>query len=58
MTRSQIAGMYVVLILGFGLGALLIAIPLANLAAENIGGGMAEWLNFHATPYMGYTGLR
>ncbi len=50
----QIAGMYVVLILGFGLGALLIAIPLANAAAQNIGGGMAEWLNFYATPYVGY----
>jgi putative ABC transport system permease protein len=50
----QIAGMYVVLILGFGLGALLIAIPPANLATENIGRGIAEWLNFHATPYVGY----
>ena len=50
----QIAGMYLVLILGFGLGALLIAIPLANAAAQNIGGGMAQWLNFHAAPYVGY----
>lgn len=51
----QITGMYVVLILGFGLGALAIAIPLANLAAEEIGGGMAQWLNFYASPYKGYT---
>ncbi len=50
----QIAGMYVVLILGFGLGALLMAIPLANLAAEEIGGGMATWLNFYTEPYVGY----
>lgn len=51
----QLAGMYVVLILGFGLGALLIAIPLANMAAQNIGGGMAQWLNFQAAPYHGYS---
>jgi putative ABC transport system permease protein len=51
---SQIAGMYIVLILGFGLGALLIAIPLANAAAQFIGSGMAEWLNFYASPYQGY----
>jgi putative ABC transport system permease protein len=51
---AQIAGMYIVLILGFGLGALLIAIPLANAAAETIGGGMAEWLNFYTSPYKGY----
>jgi len=50
----QIAGMYTVLILGFGLGALLMAIPLANLAAESIGSGMAEWLNFYTKPYVGY----
>ncbi len=50
----QIAGMYAMLILGFGLGALLIAIPLANAAAESIGRGMAEWLNFNAEPYVGY----
>ena len=50
----QIAGMYVVLILAFGLAALLIAIPLGNAAAQNIGGGMAQWLNFHAAPYQGY----
>ena len=50
----QIAGMYIVLILGFGLGALALAIPLANYAAQTIGGGMAEWLNFYTSPYPGY----
>ncbi len=52
---AQIFGMYLVLILGFGLAALLIAIPLANAAAQNIGGGMAAWLNFDPAPYKGYT---
>jgi putative ABC transport system permease protein len=51
----QIFGMYLVLITGFGIGALLIAIPLANLAAEVIGGGMAAWLNFYPSEYPGYT---
>jgi putative ABC transport system permease protein len=37
------------------MGALLIAIPLANIAAQTIGGGMAEWLNFYASPYQGYS---
>jgi putative ABC transport system permease protein len=52
---SQIAGMYIVLIFGFGLGALLIAIPLANVAAQTIGGGMAQWLNFYPSLYKGYS---
>ncbi len=52
---GQIAGMYIVLILGFGLGALLIAVPLANMVAKSIGGGMAQWLNFQTAPYNGYT---
>ena len=46
--------MYLVLILGFGVGALVIAIPLADLAAQVIGGGMATWLNFFPSPYRGY----
>jgi putative ABC transport system permease protein len=50
----QIAGMYIVLILSFGLGALLLAIPLANAAAQTIGEGMAQWLNFWSPPYKGY----
>ncbi|MBI3175531.1 MAG: ABC transporter permease [Chloroflexi bacterium] len=51
---GQIFGMYVVLILGFGLAAFLIAIPLANSAAESFGGGMATYLNFAPMPYPGY----
>ena len=53
-STMQIFGMYLVLILAFGIGSLLIAIPLANMAASTIGGGMAQWLNFHAAPYKGY----
>ena len=44
--NRQILGMYILLILVFGVGALLIGIPLARGAAQNIGGGMAAWLNF------------
>jgi putative ABC transport system permease protein len=51
----QIFGMYLVLILCFGIGSLLIAIPLASIVAEIIGGGMAEWLNFYSVPFKGYT---
>lgn len=51
----QIFGMYVVLIMGFGAAALLIAIPLANFAAQFIGAGMATWLNFYPSPYRGYS---
>jgi putative ABC transport system permease protein len=53
--NSQIFGMYMVLILAFGVGSLLIAVPLANWVAESIGGGMATWLNFYTSPYKGYT---
>jgi putative ABC transport system permease protein len=51
---SQVFGMYIVLVLGFGLVALLIAIPLASLAAKSVGGGMAAYLNFYPLPFMGY----
>ncbi len=51
---GQIFGMYAVLILGFGLAAFLISIPLANSAAESFGGGMATYLNFAPMPYPGY----
>jgi len=51
----QIFFMYLTLIMGFGIGALLLAVPLANGAAQNIGGGMAQWLNFYTTPYKGYS---
>ncbi|HMZ07874.1 MAG TPA: ABC transporter permease, partial [Anaerolineales bacterium] len=54
-STAQIFGMYLVLILGFGIGSLLIAVPLANAAASAIGGGMAQWLNFYTAPYQGYT---
>ncbi len=50
----QISMMYVMLILGFGLAAWLIAIPLANLAAKGMGGWMEGYLNFQGTPYVGY----
>lgn len=52
--NSQVFMMYAVLILCFGLGALMLAIPLANLAAKMSGGFMAQWLNFHPAPYTGY----
>ena len=51
---SQVFGMYIVLVLGFGLVALLIAIPLASLAAKSLGGGMAAYLNFYPLPFLGY----
>jgi putative ABC transport system permease protein len=50
----QIFGLYLVLITGFGIGALVLAIPLANFAARTIGGGMATWLNFYPSMYSGY----
>ena len=50
----QIFGMYVVLILSFGLIALLLAIPLANGAAQAIGNGMADYLSIYLGPYPGY----
>jgi putative ABC transport system permease protein len=51
----QIFGMYIVLILAFGLIALLIAIPLANYAAQIMGAGMADFLGIYLNPYPGYT---
>ncbi|MEW6240648.1 MAG: FtsX-like permease family protein [Chloroflexota bacterium] len=50
----QVFVMYAILILGFGLGALAIAVPLANAAAKDLGGGMAVYLNFDPAPYHGY----
>ena len=52
--NGQIFAMYLVLILGFGLIALLVAVPLANGAAQNIGGGMAAYLNFNPLPFKAY----
>ena len=54
-TTMQIFGMYLALILSFGLIGLLIAIPLANRAAQIIGDGMAAYLGFYTRPYQGYT---
>jgi putative ABC transport system permease protein len=48
--NSQIFGMYVVLILGFGFMALLLAIPLAKWMAQGVGGWMAAYLNFNPVP--------
>jgi putative ABC transport system permease protein len=50
----QIFVMYAVLILIFGLGALLIGVPLANKAAQSIGDGMAAYLGFFPAVYRGY----
>jgi putative ABC transport system permease protein len=52
--NSQVFLMYIVLILCFGLAALAIAIPLANAGAKFFGAGMAQYLNFHPVPYVGY----
>jgi putative ABC transport system permease protein len=52
--NSQVFMMYVVLIIGFGLAALAVAVPLANGGAKFFGGGMAQYLNFHPLPYVGY----
>jgi putative ABC transport system permease protein len=52
--NAQVFAMYIVLILSFGLVALVIAVPLANIAGEIVGGGMAAWLNFHQIPYKSY----
>jgi putative ABC transport system permease protein len=51
---SQLVFLYAVLILGFGLGGLALAIPLANLAAKNVAGGIATYFNFLPAPYTGY----
>ena len=52
--NAQVFGMYVALILVFGLTALAIAVPLANSGAKTLGAGMAQYLNFHPGPYVGY----
>jgi putative ABC transport system permease protein len=45
-TTSQISGMYLVLILAFGLTAFAISVPLAAWLGYRVGGGLADWLNF------------
>jgi putative ABC transport system permease protein len=52
--NAQVFGMYLALILVFGLAALAIAVPLANSGAKTFGAGMAQYLNFHPGPYVGY----
>src|SRR5215207_5756918 len=52
--NSQVFVMYVALILSFGLAALAMAVPLANSLAKTFGAGMAQYLNFHPAPYVGY----
>jgi putative ABC transport system permease protein len=51
---AQIFSMYMALILSFGLGALLIAVPLADTATKTVGGGMASYLNFLPLTYKSY----
>ena len=51
---SQVFVMYLVLILILGLIALLIGIPLAGSAAEFIGAGMSQMLNFYTIPFSPY----
>jgi len=51
---GQIFTMYIVLILGLGLCALLIAIPLAGGFAQFFGRGMANYLNFTPLPFTVY----
>jgi putative ABC transport system permease protein len=52
--NSQVFTMYIVLILAFGLVALAVAAPLANSLAKTFGAGMAQYLNFHPAPYVGF----
>ena len=52
---GQIFGMYVVLILFFGMGELAISVPLANVAAKAVGDAMSTYLNFFPATYGGYT---
>jgi putative ABC transport system permease protein len=50
----QIGGMYLVLILGFGVVAFLISVPLANMAAEAAGKGILQWMGVYTVSYEGY----
>jgi len=50
----QIFGMYMVLILVFGLVALIISIPVGGGAAQFIGAGMSETLGFFTIPFQIY----
>src|SRR5574338_748504 len=50
----QVFGMYIVLILSFGVIALLVAVPLAGNVAQRIGNGMAAFMGFYTSPYRAY----
>lgn len=50
----QIVGMYIALILGFGLVSLLISIPLASTRSYAVVGSMAAWLGFDQGPLKVY----
>ncbi len=50
----QVLFMYMILIIGFGLGALAIAVPLANFTAKSIAAGIATYFNFLPAVYVGY----
>ena len=52
--NSQIFIIYIVLILSFGVMALVLAIPLANVAGKAIASALANWMNFYTVPYKGY----
>jgi len=47
----QIFGMYMILLLAFGLIALMISIPMGGSAAQIIGVGMSETLGFFTLPF-------
>ena len=53
----QISVMYIVLILGFGLTSFALAVPLANGATQNIGAGMANFINVTPLPFKSYPGV-
>jgi putative ABC transport system permease protein len=48
---GQLVGMYVVLVLSFGLLALVVAVPLSAFMAYNVAAGIASFLNFSPGPF-------
>jgi putative ABC transport system permease protein len=53
-STPQIVGMYLVLILGFGLAALLISIPVSATRSYDVVGSMATFLGFDQSPFKLY----
>lgn len=47
----QVAGMYATMVLVFGLLALIVALPLAAVAAYAVAGGLSQFLNFDLRPF-------